>query len=64
MKNQEFKQSKISYSIKGMVDATDFSRSYFFDAIKHRRIKTFKRKNRRYILHDDLVAFVHQEAEG
>jgi len=64
MTQQEIEQKKISYSIKGMVDATDFSRSYLFDAIKHGRIKTFKRKNRRYILHDDLVAFVHQEAEA
>ena len=64
MQQQEVKQPKLCYSIKAMIDATSFSRSYFFDAIKHDRIKTFKLKNRRFVLHDDLVAFVRQEAEG
>jgi len=59
---QDIKQQKICYSIKGIVEATDYSRSYIFDAIKHGRIKTFKRGSRRFILHDDLVAFIHGEA--
>lgn len=62
MKQQNSKQEKICYSIKGIVEATDYSRSYIFDAIKNERIKTFKRGSRRFILHDDLVAFIHGEA--
>jgi len=58
---QDIKQQKICYSIKGIVEATDYSRSYIFDAIKNERIKTFKRGSRRFILHDDLVAFIHGE---
>jgi len=53
---------KICHSIKGSVDATDFSRTYIFEAIKDNRLKTFKRGSRRFILHEDLVAFIHQEA--
>lgn len=60
--NQDIKQQKICYSIKGIVEATDYSRSYIFDAIKNGRIKTFKRGSRRFILHDDLVSFIHGEA--
>ena len=62
MKN--VKQEKICYSIQGIVEATDFSRSYIFDAIKHDSIKTFKRGNRRFILHEDLVRFIRQKANS
>jgi len=62
MKQQDSKPDKICYSIKGMVDATDFSRSYYFDAIKKGTIKTFKRGSRRFCLHDDLMKHVHQVA--
>lgn len=58
---KDIKQQKICYSIKGIVEATDYSRSYIFDAIKNDRIKTFKRGSRRFILHDDLVDFIHGE---
>jgi len=53
---------KICYSIRGMVAATDFSRSYIFEAIKKNEIKTFRRGNRRFILHEDLVDFINQQA--
>lgn len=62
MQQQNSKQEKICYSIKGAVEYTDFSRSYFFEAIKSNRIKTFKRGSRRFILHNDLVEFIHQTA--
>lgn len=62
MQKQNSKQEKICYSIKGAVEYTDFSRSYFFEAIKSNRIKTFKRGSRRFILHNDLVEFIHQTA--
>lgn len=62
MQQQNSKQEKICYSIKGAVEYTDFSRSYFFDAIKHGSIKSFKRGSRRFILHKDLVEFIHQTA--
>jgi len=56
-------QQKICHSIKGAVKHTDFSRSYFFEAIKNGTIKTFKRGSRRFILHSDLVEFIHQTAK-
>ena len=56
-------QEKICYSIKGAVAHTDFSRSYFFEAIRANKIKTFKRGSRRFILHKDLVQFINQVAE-
>jgi len=55
-------QEKICYSIKGAVACTDFSRSYYFEAIKKGTIKSFKRGSRRFILHKDLVEFIHREA--
>lgn len=61
MQNQD-NQQKICYSIKGAVNYTDFSRSYFFDAIKKGKIKTFKRGSRRFILHNDLVEFILSES--
>lgn len=64
MQNQVIQKEKICYSIKGAVDYTDFSRSYFFEAIKNGTIKTFKRGNRRFILHKDLVEFIHQVANN
>ena len=63
MQQQNNKQEKICYSIKSAVEYTDFSRSYFFEAIKNNTIKTFKRGSRRFILHKDLVEFIHQTAE-
>jgi len=60
---QNVKSEKICYSIKGAVNCTDFSRSYFFEAIKNGRIKTFKRGSRRFILHRDLVDFIHRTAK-
>ena len=62
MQQQNSKQEKICYSIKGAVEYTDFSRSYFFEAIKNDTIKTFKRGSRRFIFHKDLVEFVYQES--
>jgi len=56
------KQEKLCYSIKGAVAYTDFSRSYFFEAIKNGSIKTFKRGSRRFILHSDLVDHINQVA--
>lgn len=61
-KEQNSNQHKICYSIKGIVKATDFSRSYIFEAIKKNEIKTFLRGSRRFILHEDLVSFIHQHA--
>ena len=55
---------KICYSITGMVNATDFSRSFIFEAIKNKRIKTFLRGHRRFILHDELERFVGSLAGG
>lgn len=63
MQKQTIKQEKICYSIKGAVESTDFSRSYIFEAIKTNKIKTFKRGSRRFILHEDLVDFIHQTAQ-
>ncbi len=62
MQQQNNKQEKICYSIKGAVDYTDFSRSYFFEAIRTNQIKTFKRGSRRFILHKDLVDFIYKVA--
>lgn len=59
VKQQNNKQEKLCYSIKGAVEASDFSRSYFFEAIKNGSIKTFKRGSRRFILHNDLVNHIN-----
>jgi len=53
---------KVSYSIDGAVDATDYSRTYIFEAIKKNELKTYLRGNRRFILHDDLIEFIHNQA--
>ncbi len=55
-------QEKLCYSIKGAIAYTDFSRSYFFEAIRTNQIKSFKRGSRRFILHKDLVDFVNKVA--
>tara|TARA_R110002050_G_scaffold57423_5_gene129277 strand:+ start:199012 stop:199224 length:213 start_codon:yes stop_codon:yes gene_type:complete len=62
VKQQEIKQLKISYSIKGAVEATDYSRSYIFEAIRKNELKTFLRGKRRFILYNDLVEFIHRQA--
>ena len=63
MKKQTSQLEKISHSINGAIEFTDFSRSYIFDAIRKNQIKTFKRGNCRFILHEDLVEFIHSLAE-
>jgi hypothetical protein len=62
MKNKGIKPTKICYSIKGMVEATDYSRSYIFEAIRNNELKTYMRGHRRFILHNDLVEFIHRQA--
>lgn len=62
MKQKNNKQEKICHSIKGAVGCTDFSRSYYFEAIKNGTIKSFKRGSRRFILHKDLVEHINQVA--
>lgn len=59
---QDIKQQKICYSIKGIVEATDYSRSYIFEAIKKNELKTYLRGSRRFTLHNDLVDFIHRQA--
>jgi len=56
--------NKICYSIKGILAATDYSRSYIFEAIKKNELKTFLRGSRRFVLHEDLVGFIHSHANG
>ena len=62
MQQQSKKQEKLCYSIKGAVEATDYSRSYIFEAIKKNELKTYLRGSRRFILHNDLVDFIHRQA--
>jgi len=59
-----YNSQKICYSITGIVKATDFSRSYIFEAIKNNQIKTFKRGHRRFILHEELKKFIDSLAGG
>jgi len=61
-KGNKAPKQKICYSITGIVEATDFSRSYIFEAIKNNQIKTFKRGHRRFILHEELKKFINSLA--
>jgi len=59
---QNIKSEKICHSINTAVDYSSYSRSYLFEAIKNKTLKSFKRGHRRFILHKDLVEFIHREA--
>jgi hypothetical protein len=60
---QHIKPEKICHSVKSAVEYSSYSRSYIFEAIKSEKLKTFKRGHRRFILHKDLVEFVHNDAK-
>jgi len=62
MKKKKIRIAKICHSIQGAVEATDYSRTYIFEAIKNNELKTYLRGNRRFILHDDLIEFIHNQA--
>lgn len=54
---------KICHSINSAADCSSYSRSYIFEAIKNKTLKSFKRGHRRFILHEDLTEFIHHEAK-
>ena len=53
---------QLSYSINTACDATSYSRSYLYVAIKEGRLKTFKRGQRTFILAEELERFIKEEA--
>ena len=53
---------KLSYSISGASDATDYSRSYLYECIKSKRLKAYKRGGRTFVLHDELMKLVEDDA--
>ena len=52
----------ISYNISGAVEATGYSRSAIYLALKERRLSKFKQGTRTYILHDELARFIKEES--
>jgi hypothetical protein len=59
---QDIKPQKICHSIASAVECSSHSRSYIFESIKSKKLKSFKRGHRRFILHSDLVEFILSES--
>ncbi len=59
---QNIKPQKICHSVDSAAECSSHSRTYLFEAIKNKSLKSFKRGHRRFILHKDLVEFIQSEA--